>query len=237
MIILSFDSTAKIASCAVTDGERMLASYSINNGLTQSELLMPMAQNLLKCLGMKFDDIEVLACSVGPGSFTGVRIGAALVKGIAFARGIPCVAVSTIEALAENLTGCEGLIVPVMDARRNQTYTAIFKGTASGITRVCEDMAISYDELAAMLAQYPDLPIYLVGDGYDVAMRQLSKTLGARLAATPPALRDESAYSVARVASRLYADGKAVSDTELMPTYLRMPQAERERLERLKNEK
>ena len=233
MIILSFDSTAKIASAAVVDGERMLATYSINNGCTQSELLLPMAENMLKSLGIGFDDIGLLACSVGPG-FTGVRIGAALVKGIAFGRDIPCAAVSTLEALAENLAGTEGLIVPVMDARRQQTYTAIFKGTKAGISRLTPDMAISYTDLAARLAGYSGAPVYLVGDGYEVASCALADSLGERLQVTPPQLRDESAWSVARVAARQAAEGKTVSDLEIMPTYLRMPQAERERLEREK---
>ena len=104
MKILAFETTAKIASVAVIDGERVLAEYSINNGLTQSELILPMAENMLASLGIAFSDIDMLCATVGPGSFTGVRIGAALVKGIAFGRDIPCVEVSIIDSLAENLS-------------------------------------------------------------------------------------------------------------------------------------
>ena len=102
MIILAFDSTAKAASCAVLDGERCLALYTIDNGLTQSELLLPMAENMLSSLKMSFSDVDLFAAATGPGSFTGVRIGVSLIKGLAFGTIKPCAGVSTIEALAEN---------------------------------------------------------------------------------------------------------------------------------------
>ena len=232
MITLAFDSTAKVASVAVTDGDKLLAGYTINNGLTQSELLLPMAENMLKLLGLSFGDIELLACSVGPGSFTGVRIGTALVKGIAFGRSIPCVSVSTLDALAENLTGLEGIIVPTMDARRGQLYTAIFESTESGMVKTTEDLAISIKELADILKKYEGRDIFVVGDGYEVARRALTE-LGVKIAKTPIILTDENAYSVARVAVRLHSEGKATDDLAHLPTYLRVPQAERERLERL----
>lgn len=235
MITLAFDSTAKIASVAVTDGEKLLALYSINNGLTQSELLMPMAESMLKSLKLSFSDIELLAASVGPGSFTGVRIGTALVKGIAFGKGIPCASVSTLEALAENLSCLRGIIVPAMDARRSQLYTAIFEYDGEKMIRHTEDMAISISELANMLSKYEGQNIYVAGDGYTVAVRELSK-LGVRLCETPELLREENAYSVARVAVKLHGEGKTTDDISHLPTYLRVPQAERERLERLKNE-
>ncbi len=235
MITLSFDSTAKIASVAVTDDEKLLALYSINNGLTQSELLMPMAESMLKSLQLDFSDIELLAASVGPGSFTGVRIGTALVKGIAFGKNIPCASVSTLEALAENLSGLSGIIVPAMDARRSQLYTAIFEYKDGEMVRHTEDMAISISELAERLKAYDGKNIYIVGDGYCVAKYELEK-LGIRLAETPELLREENAYSVAKVAVKLHREGKTTNDIAHLPTYLRVPQAERERLERLKNE-
>jgi len=234
MLTLSFDSTAKAASVAVCDGERLLASYDVNNGLTQSELLLPMAENMLKALKLSFNDIELLAASVGPGSFTGVRIGVSLVKGIAFGRGIPTVAVSTLEALAESLRGLDGVIVPVMDARRGQVYTAIFESDGVALRRVLCDTAMSIEELYEALKKYEGKKIYLSGDGYRVAGKRL-KELGAVIENTPELLIEENAASVARVAIRKYLSGEYVKDTELSPTYLRMPQAERERLERLNN--
>ena len=231
MITLSFDSTAKIATVAVTNSDKLLALYSIDNGLTQSELLMPMAESMLKSLKLDFTDIELLASSVGPGSFTGVRIGTALVKGIAFGKNIPCANVSTLEALAENLADFEGTIVPVMDARRSQLYCAIFNCTNGRLVRQTEDMAISIAELAEMLKEKSG-KIYLVGDGYEVAKNNLSK-LGICTEVTPYLLRNENAYSVAKVAVRMHSEGKTSTDAEHLPTYLRVPQAERERLERL----
>ena len=231
MITLAFDSTAKVASVAVTDGERLLAQYNIDNGLTQSELLLPMAEDMLKSLKMTFLDIELLACAVGPGSFTGVRIGAALVKGIAFGRNIPCVSVSTLEELAENLAPLRGVIGPVMDARRSQVYTALFASDGHKAERISEDEAISLSALAEKLRRYEGQRIYLSGDGYAVAKSALLKE-GVVTEETPPLLISENAYSVARVAQRKYEAGLYTTDRELNPTYLRLPQAERERLER-----
>ena len=232
MKILAFDSTAKAASVAVCEDERCLALYTIDNGLTQSELLMPMAENILKCLNLSFNDIELVCASMGPGSFTGVRIGAALVKGIAFGRDIPCVGVSTIEALAKNAMPLKGIIVPVMDARRGQVYTAIFKSDGKTATRMTGDDAISITALAEMLREYTGENIYLVGDGYAVASKGLAAA-GIELCATPTLLINENACSIALVALEKYTNGEWVKDTDIAPTYLRMPQAERERLERL----
>lgn len=232
MIILAFDSTAKAASVAVCDGEKLLALYNIDNGLTQSELLLPMAENMLKCLKLNFSDVDLLACAVGPGSFTGVRIGVALVKGIAFGRNIPCVAVSTLDELAENLSGLDGIIVPCMDARRQQVYTATYRGKDGKLEKLTEDRAVAISELAEELKAYSNEPIYLSGDGYDVAKRTLSD-MGIKVCDTPGLLITENAYSIAKIAKRKFDTGEYLTDLEIAPTYLRMPQAERERLERL----
>lgn len=232
MIILAFDSTAKVASVAVCDGERLLASYSIDNGLTQSELLLPMAENILKNLRLGFSDVELLTCTVGPGSFTGVRIGAAVVKGLAFGRSIPCIEVSTLEALAQNAAGLDGIIVPVMDARRAQVYTALFRSSGNGIERITEDAALPMSELAALLRQYPGKRIYLVGDGYDLAKAALEKE-GVSTESTPSIIIPQNAASCARIALKKYESGDSTTDVAFAPTYLRLPQAERERLERL----
>ena len=229
---MAFDSTAKRASVAVCDGEKLIGEFNIDNGLTQSELLLPMAEDLLRGLKLNFSDIELYATSVGPGSFTGVRIGTALIKGLAFMKDIPCSAVSTLEALAENLSGLSGILVPCMDARRNETYAAIFEGKDGNIRRLSEDMALSITSLAKMLKEYESEKIYLAGDGYEPVKAGLAK-MGIVVSDTPTLLRGQSAYSVARVAKRKYDAGEYTSDTELKPTYLRVPQAEREILERL----
>ena len=234
MLILAFDSTAKVSSVAIADGENILAQYSVSNGLTQSELLLPMAENMLSALRLSFGDIELLAASVGPGSFTGVRIGAALVKGIAFGKGTPCIEVSTLEALAQNLAPLPGLIIPCMDARRGQLYNAIFSCDGEKLTRLTPDRAISLDELADELAKYSE-KIYLCGDGAALAKEHLSSR-GIKPSAVPTLLIDENAASTARVAYRKYLNGEYTDDKSFAPSYLRLPQAERERLEKEKKE-
>ena len=230
MKILAFDTSAKTASVAVCDGGNILGVSNIDNGLTQSELVLPMAEALLSQLKLSFADVELYAVTVGPGSFTGVRIGVSTVKGLAFGRDIPTAPVSTLEALAENAAGLAGLIVPCMDARRGQFYTATFASTGEGISRMTPDRAISAEELAEELRSYEG-DIYVTGDGYDVAHKLLT-SLGIKLATTPYLLRSQNAVSIARVAERMHAQGLSVSERELAPTYLRLPQAERERLER-----
>ena len=231
MKILAFDSTAKIASVAVLEDERLLGLFNIDNGLTQSELLLPMAENLLRSLNLSFSDIELFAVSVGPGSFTGVRIGVSLVKGLAFSKNTPCAAVSTLEALAENIATLDAILVPVMDARRSQVYTAIFRSKGGKAERITADMAIPISSLADILKEYSNEDIYLSGDGYTPTKLGLSK-LGINTKETPALLIPENAFSVGKVAYKKYKNGEILTDTELAPTYLRLPQAERERLEK-----
>ncbi len=232
-MILAFESTAKVASVALLRGDRVLAEYSVDCGLTQSELLLPMAEHCLASVHADFSAVSALACTVGPGSFTGVRIGVATVKGLAFGKDIPCIEVSTLEALAENLRGLRSLIVPCMDARRAQVYNALFLSDGEKIERLTPDRAISLDDLSSELRAYEGKDVYLVGDGYDVAQKHLAAS-GISLCITPYGLRNQSAAACARVASRKLAEGKALSDRELSPSYLRLPQAERERLEKEK---
>ena len=234
MKILAFDSTAKVASVAVCDNDKLLSQYTVDNGLTQSELLLPMAEDMLRELKLDFSDIELFAASVGPGSFTGVRIGTALIKGLAFGKGTPCGEVSTLEALAYNLEGINGIIVPAMDARRGQVYTAIFRSNENCVERLTEDDAISIANLAKILEAYEGERIYLCGDGYEVARREL-KERGIKVEITPSLLINENAASVAKVAYMNYKKGIYTLDRSVKPTYLRMPQAERERLERINN--
>lgn len=230
MNVLAFDSTAKVASVALSEGTRPVALYQTDSGRTQSEVLLPMAEHLLTTCRMTVDDIDLFAVTVGPGSFTGVRIGVSTVKGLAFAKHKPCVAVSTLRALAENLRGLRGILCPVMDARRAQVYNALFFSDGQSMTRLCDDRALSIRELLSELSQ-KDEPIYLVGDGYELVMRA-AKDAGLAVCETPPLLRDENAYACAAVAYEMYQKGEYVTDTELTATYLRLPQAERERLER-----
>ena len=230
MKILAVDSTATTASVAITEDELLLAEYTISNGNTHSETILPMIESALCILGLSVSDIDLFACSAGPGSFTGVRIGAATVKGLAFDSQKPCVAVSTLEALAYNLVGVKGLICPVMNARRSQVYTALFESDGENLTRITDDNAISISELDSMLADKKQT-VSFCGDGYEVTLPEIKLT---SFTPTPKRQRIQSAYSVACVALKKYAKGEFTSDKELVSTYLRPCQAERELAEKNK---
>ena len=232
MKILSLDSSATVASVALLEDGRLLAEYTLNNGNTHSETLLPMVETILRDYGETIDGIDAFAATTGPGSFTGVRIGAATIKGLAFGTGKPCVEVSTLEAIAENLSVRDGLICPVMNARRSQVYTALFRAENGVLTRLMEDSAISIEELDGILSGYGE-PVSLAGDGYSITVSGLKTTA---IRPTPERLRHQSAASVAEVAYRKYSLGDTVSDSKLKVTYLRPSQAERTRLEK-ENEK
>ena len=228
MKILSVDSSAIVASVAISDDGRLLAEYTLNNKNTHSETLLPMIESLLSFFSMSADDVDLFAVSTGPGSFTGVRIGTATVKGLAFAKGKPCVGVSTLEAIAYNLRFHKGIVCPVMNARRSQVYTAIFRSDGEKLERLTDDLAISISELDTMLAEYNE-EIVLAGDGYDICEKGFAAT---SVRPVPERLRHQSAFSVAEAALDAYKSGKHCSDAELGVEYLRPSQAERERAER-----
>ena len=232
MKILAIDSTALTSTAAIAENGKPLAVYAVTYKLNHSETLLPMIDSLLKSTGLTVGDIDVFAYSSGPGSFTGVRIGTATVKGLAFNSGKPCVPVSSLEALAYNLNGFDGIICPVMDARRGQVYNALFENGE----RLCEDRVITLDELSAEIERYAGKRIYFVGDGYYLAKERIDLP---DIADTPPALIYQNAFSVAICAEKCYNQIKEkdpdhdFSDKAAKPLYLRASQAERERNERL----
>ena len=228
MKILALDSSSTVASVALCEDGELLAEYTLNNGNTHSETLLPMVESIFRHFGITAKDVDLFAVSSGPGSFTGVRIGAATLKGLAFGSGKPCVGVSTLEAIATNLTLLPSLICPVMNARRGQVYTALFRSDGQALTRLMPDSALSIRELDELLSEYGE-PVCFCGDGYGITLAGLKKT-----AAIPVShrLRHQSAYSVAQVAKGMYEAGKYTDDAGLTVTYLRPSQAERERMER-----
>ena len=237
MKILCLDSTAKVATAAILSDERVLAEYTVDGARSHSELMLPMLRSLLTSTGLDADDIDLFACTVGPGSFTGVRIGVSVIKGIAFGRNKPCAAVSTLEALAENTAGMSGLICPVMDARRAQVYNALFERRDGVLHHLTPDRAIGLSELGEeLLRDHANTPVLLVGDGVTVA-RDALLSAGVTLGEVPSLLLSQNAAALGRVALRMAKSGQTVTDEALRPIYLRMPQAERERLERLEKEK
>ena len=226
MRILAVDSSATAASAAVTDDDKILSEFYTNTGLTHSQTLMPMVESALKCASIELSSIDVFAVTNGPGSFTGVRIGVAAVKGIAMPFDKPCVGVSTLEAIAYNMLGIDCIVCAVMDARRNQVYNALFESSGNGIKRLTEDRAIDILKLENDIKNYK-IPVFLVGDGAFLCYNKLVSVL-PQIRLAPSNLRYQRASGAALAAKKKYDGGSFVESTELVPTYLRLPQAERE---------
>ena len=241
MKILALESSAVSASVALTEDEKLVAQSFQNCGLTHSRTLLPMVENLLANCGVSLADVDAIAVAHGPGSFTGVRIGAATVKGLAFGRGVPCIGVSTPEALAENgaqlAAATGGLLCPVMNARREQVFNALFEVRDGQACRLCADRALPMVELGHGLAEdpaYAGRPVLLTGDGAAMTAQVLAGILPAgRVVCLPERDSRVSAYHVAQCALRAYRAGVRTTDAELTPVYLRMSQAERTRTEKL----
>ncbi len=231
-MILAFETSAKAASVALLDNGTLLGESYQNTGLTHSQTLMSMAENLLKTCGKTPSQVTAVAVAGGPGSFTGVRIGVAAAKGFAWGAELPCYGVSTLEAMARNLGIWEGTVVPCMDARRSQTYTAIFKAEGGKLTRLLDDCAISVAELGEKLKNC-EKPIFLVGDGAVLCYNTLNEQVPG-LVLPPEHRRHQRAAGVALLVQEMMDAGIPGDGASLTPNYLRLSQAERERLEKEK---
>lgn len=227
MLILAFESTAKAASVALVEDGHLISQYSQCSALTHSRTLLPMAEDMLKNAELTLDKVDLFAVAHGPGSFTGIRIGVSTVKGLAWAADKPCVGVSTLEAMAWHGLAAGGYICPVMDARRNQVYNALFKIENGKPQRLCEDRPIALAQLADELRAL-NAPVLLVGDGAELTEKYLSEQ-GLPYTVAPENLRWQSAWGVAMAAQ----DKEPGNADSLLPVYLRLSQAERERQERL----
>ena len=231
MLILAFETSAKAASVALLEQGKLLGEQYQNTGLTHSQTLMVMAEDLLKQCGKTVSQVQAVAVAEGPGSFTGVRIGVAAAKGFAWGSQIPCYGVSTLEAMAKSLDAYEGVVCACMDARRSQVYNALFAAEAGILRRLTPDRAISLEELGQELKAI-DGPIFLVGDGAVLTHNTLSSQMPLIL---PGEHRlHQRAVGVALVAEQMAAAGAIGDAARLSPNYLRLSQAERERLEREK---
>lgn len=233
MMILALESSATACSAALCrDGELVAQTYQ-NSGLTHSRTLLPMVDSLLSNCGRTLDDVDVIAVAAGPGSFTGLRIGVATAKGLAWPEDKDCAPCSTLESMAWPLAHMAGkVIVCAMDARRKQVYNALFLAEGDRLTRLTPDRAIGLEELGEELKKYEN-PKIVVGDGASLCYNTLHEDLNLELA--PPYLRMQSAWGVARAAQELAARGELVKGAELAPVYHRLSQAERERLEKNSN--
>ena len=232
MKILALETSAVTASAAVTEDERLLSQSFQNSGLTHSATLMPMVSDLLKNTGLALKDMDVIAVAAGPGSFTGVRIGVAAAKGLAWPEDKPCAPCSTLESMAWQCAHVGGEICAAMDARRNQVYCARFRAEGGALTRLTEDRAMGLDELAAEV-RAAAAPQALVGDGAHL-VRAALEGQGLPCALMPPHLLYQTAWGVARCALELARGGGLISAAAMDPSYHRLSQAERERLERMK---
>ena len=235
MRILAFETSAKAASVAVLDGEKLLGEYYQNSGQTHSRTLMQMASDLLRNCDLTPADIDACAVAAGPGSFTGVRIGVAAAKGFCWGREVPLFGVSTLLAMARGAAPFDGLIVPVMDARRSQVYCAVFSSENGKLTRLADDAALSLGELAGRLENSEKNKL-LVGDGAELCYNTLYGRVPGLILA-PEHLRHQRASGAALCAAERAASGERPEAGALRPSYLRVPQAERERNERLKTER
>ena len=233
MTILAFETSAKAASVALFREGVLLGETYQNTGLTHSQTLLSMAESLMASCGVAAGDIDAVGVAAGPGSFTGVRIGVAAAKGFAWGREIPCVGVSTLAAMAVGLGAWQGYVCPVMDARRSQVYNALFRVDCGKYTRIREDRAISLRDLGEDVKNLSG-PIFLVGDGSVLCYNTLLETVPG-LVLPPEHRRHQRAAGVALEAARILETGERPSGAELVPNYLRLSQAERERLERMEN--
>lgn len=229
MRILAFESSAKAAGAALLEDGVLRAEAFQNSGMTHSCTLMQMAEDLLRTAGLSVQDVDAVAVAEGPGSFTGVRIGMAAAKGLAWGRQIPCYGVSTLYAMARGVAVGDGIYCCCMDARRAQVYNAIFAYEDGVLTRLTEDRAISIEELCADLLRF-DKKIFLVGDGASLCYTTLSDRV-PRLGMMPEHLRQQRASGAALAAWEQVCSGEGGDAAALTPNYLRLSQAERARLE------
>ena len=229
MKILAIESSGLVASCVIVTEETMLAEYTVNFKKTHSQTLLPMVDEIVSMVGIELKEIDAIAVSAGPGSFTGIRIGISALKGLAAASKKLCVGVSTLSAMAQNFSDTDCIICAVMDARCNQVYNALFDINNGEIKRLCEDRAIMCDELACELkkiSENSDKPIIIVGDGAEIFSPFAENISGAKKADIKR--RYQNAVGVGFAAYESFLCGDTLSPEELLPLYLRLPQAERE---------
>lgn len=229
MKVLAIESSAVTASVAVMTQETLVAEYTINYKKTHSQTLLPMIDEICRMTETDISDIDIVAVSDGPGSFTGLRIGAATGKGIALAKDKPMVAVPTLEAMSYNLIGDKRLICPIMDARRRHLYCGLYRFDKDKLIRVHEQCLISYEELVDILNNMNEEVVF-VGDGIDVAGEYIKDNLNCSYSFSPAHIKTQRASSVALAAMQMAKEGKIINSDLMKPDYLRPSQAEREHI-------
>ena len=235
MKILALDSSGIVASVAIVEDNTLLAEYTVNYKKTHFQTLLPMLDEVAKMTELYLSTIDAIAVAAGPGSFTGLRIGSATAKGLALALKKPLVAVPTVEALAYNLYDTNGLICPIMDARRNQVYTGIYRFENHKLVTLEDQMAVSITDLLDKLNERGE-PVTFLGDGVPVFEKTIGENLKVPHTFAPAHVNKQRAAAVAALVEIYYREGKLQSAAEHTPEYLRVSQAERERAEKQKAE-
>ena len=231
MKILGIECTDSPVSCDLSEDGKLKAEYFLNLKTTHSQTLLPMVESMLELSDVSIADIDVIAVTAGPGSFTGVRIGISAVKGLAFTHNTPIIPVSVLEAMAYNFSDKDCIVCSLMDARCSQVYNALFEVKDGSVTRLCEDRALMIDEVFADLqkikVETPEKTIVLVGDGADLFYKTVGDR-GVQLHLASDSLKWQRAFGVCAAALIRANNNETVSSSELLPLYLRLPQAERE---------
>ncbi len=231
MRILAIDSCTKACSAALYDNGKILASFNLNCALTHSQTLLPTIKQMLKEVELELENMDYIAVSVGPGSFTGIRIGLATAKGLAHANNTPLIGVSTLEALCYNVPYFEGIICPCLDARRSQVYNALFKFEDGVLRRLSPDRAISAEDLKQELLSYSE-KICFIGDGAYIGYNTAKDVLkSVQISENLNFIRADSVAMAAANETAL-CTFKEQAFNEINPVYLRLSQAEREKLEK-----
>lgn len=231
MKILAIEASSLVCSTAILTDDIITAEYTINNKVTHSQTLLPMIDEICKMTDTDVSEFDAIAVSGGPGSFTGLRIGSATAKGLAYALNVPVVNVPTLEAMAYNFYGTDKVICPIMDARRNQVYTGIYSFANNGLSIYLDSSAMDIMELIPKLQEI-DKPVIFTGDGIPVFRDIIDKELKTPHEYGRAGFNRQRASSVALLGAELYKAGKTEKAEEHLPEYLRMSQAERERMEK-----
>lgn len=235
MLIFGIDTCCMAATAGIVEDGRLVAQTVVNRGKTHSQIMMPAVEEMFKIAQISPKDIDCFAAAVGPGSFTGVRIGVATAKALAQGVNKPCAAVSTLEALAVQNCMFDGILAPILDARRDQVYTALFKSKKGELERLCPDCAMALDDLVAKLLEM-DEPVLFMGDGIFPFGDTVREKLGDRAYIAPCTTNMNLGGSVALLGEQMFKAGKTVTYGELVPSYVRLSQAERDLLEKNKAE-
>lgn len=235
MKILGIESSGLVAGVALLEDEVLIGEYTTNFKKTHSQTLLPMLDQLTQMLECDLQSLDAIAVAKGPGSFTGLRIGSATAKGLGLALDLPLIAVPTVESLAYNLWGCEGLVCPLMDARRKQVYTGIYRFDEEGMQTVKEPCALDVDELLDEISGYGQAVVFL-GDGVPVYEERIAERCRVPYRFAPAHMNRQRAASLCARAAEYLALGRVETADEHRPEYLRLSQAERERLEKEQRE-